>query len=235
MTNFTVKNAFYSYTRLSSRTVYSADTFLVLFAYSGYCEVSFGTTHIALRSGQFITLLAPSETIVDCLSNDSAILVLSRLISDNPCYQIPSKPSSVVDDAYKVSKPWGHEYWLSGVDPLYNSVLKSIYVKKGTKTSLQVHLKKMESNYLVSGQAIFRTSHIPFKGKDVDYPLNSDIIDRPTCIDVKPLTIHQLEALTDLYLVEASTNHLDDVIRLQDDCGRGDGRIDSEHQMKDRI
>ena len=41
--------------------------------------------------------------------------------------------------------------------------------------------------------------------------------------------VHRVEALTDLVLLEASTTHVDDVIRLEDATNRGDGKIASEH------
>ena len=49
-------------------------------------------------------------------------------------------------------------------------------------------------------------------------------------MSIEPGTIHRMIATTDLRFVEASTTHLDDVIRLQDDANRQHGRIDSEHK-----
>jgi hypothetical protein len=46
---------------------------------------------------------------------------------------------------------------------------------------------------------------------------------------IPPGTIHRVEALEDIMLIEASTTELDDVIRLRDDAGRKHGRIDAEH------
>ena len=49
-------------------------------------------------------------------------------------------------------------------------------------------------------------------------------------MSIEPGTIHRMIADTKLRFVEASTCHLDDVIRLQDDANRLHGRIDSEHK-----
>ena len=49
-------------------------------------------------------------------------------------------------------------------------------------------------------------------------------------INISPYVIHRLEAKSDLLLYEVSTPHLNDVIRLQDDSNRKDGRIDEEHK-----
>ena len=49
-------------------------------------------------------------------------------------------------------------------------------------------------------------------------------------IDVFPPTLHRLEAISDITLYETSTPQLDDVVRVQDDAKRPDGRIDIEHK-----
>ena len=41
---------------------------------------------------------------------------------------------------------------------------------------------------------------------------------------------HRIIDKTDVFLQEVSTPDVDDVIRLQDDSGRGHGRIESEHK-----
>jgi hypothetical protein len=47
---------------------------------------------------------------------------------------------------------------------------------------------------------------------------------------VKPFAIHRIEAKTNIVLFEASTPHLNDVIRILDDTNREDGRINFEHR-----
>ena len=46
-----------------------------------------------------------------------------------------------------VYKPWGYEYWITGKNPMNELVLKFIHIKKGTKTSLQVHQEKSPMPY----------------------------------------------------------------------------------------
>ena len=48
-------------------------------------------------------------------------------------------------------------------------------------------------------------------------------------IHIKPGNVHRFKGITDMTMVEVSTPHLDDVIRLADDWSRGDGRVESEH------
>ncbi len=62
--------------------------------------------------------------------------------------------------------------------------------------------------------------------------LSRSILNSGDVLHVTPFHIHRLEAISHLTLLEASTNHLDDVIRIQDDFKRDHGRIESEHVKK---
>lgn len=131
---------------------------------------------------------------------------------------------------YKVSKPWGHELWLNGEHPNY--AFKQIYIREGFRTSLQYHSQKHETNFLFHGSA--NLHYESEKNEQADYiaegrSIRLQLLTSPISIDVPPPTIHRLEAVTDSILYEVSTPFLDDVIRIQDDMGRLDGRIQSEH------
>lgn len=134
------------------------------------------------------------------------------------------------DDIYKVEKPWGYELWLNGQHPLY--ALKSIFIKAGTKTSLQYHNFKQETNVLFKG-----TAKLHYKQTDVanDFVRQSDLattlLEPVSSVDIVPRTLHRIEALSDILLLEASTPHLDDVIRIQDDSRRPSGRLEAEHKQ----
>lgn len=141
-----------------------------------------------------------------------------------------------------VNKPWGNELWIAdGERTPY--ALKRILFKAGNRTSLQVHEFKFETNYVLSGlgklyksKEIFDIANFLSNGmseQDVkDYENSFDIIDlEPGVIfDVAPGYVHRVVAVSDLEFMEASTAHLDDVIRLQDDQGRTHGKIDKEHE-----
>ncbi|MCP1850126.1 MULTISPECIES: hypothetical protein [unclassified Bradyrhizobium] len=47
-----------------------------------------------------------------------------------------------------------------------------------------------------------------------------------------PGMIHRIEAKADITLVKVSTPELDDVVRLEDDWHRGNGRLESEHSSE---
>jgi quercetin dioxygenase-like cupin family protein len=140
-----------------------------------------------------------------------------------------------------VTKPWGNEQWIAdGVRTPY--ALKRILFKAGNRTSLQVHERKVETNYVLAGTGKLYRSHNKF---DVDkflvtgmtaqavaeYEATFETINLlPGVIfDVMPGFVHRVQAITDLTFMEVSTCDLDDVIRLQDDSGRAHGKIQSEH------
>jgi mannose-6-phosphate isomerase len=120
-----------------------------------------------------------------------------------------------------VSKHWGEERWLVPEDSPFG--FKLIMIHAGKRTSLQYHRQKEEANLILYGDG-----HV-FIGKDVGAPLDRHVLAPGQIAHIRPGMVHRIEAVTDLVLVEVSTPDLDDVIRLEDDMGRGNGRIESEH------
>jgi len=141
-----------------------------------------------------------------------------------------------------VNKPWGNELWIAdGERTPY--ALKRILFKAGNRTSLQVHEYKFETNYVLSGSGkLYKSKEIldiadflvnGMSEQDVkNYESSFVIIDlEPGVVfDVAPGFVHRVVAVSNLEFIEASTPHLDDVIRLQDDQGRTHGKIDNEHE-----
>jgi mannose-6-phosphate isomerase len=108
-----------------------------------------------------------------------------------------------------VPKPWGHETIWAKTDAYVGKIL---HIKAGEALSVQYHTVKDETVYLLSGQLNYRI----WEGdKPVD--VNLGIGD---AFRVTPGTIHQMEAVTDCDILEVSTPHLDDVVRIKDRYGR---------------
>lgn len=133
-------------------------------------------------------------------------------------------------DIYKVNKPWGYELWINGKSSEYS--FKKIFLKKGHRTSLQFHKKKIETNFLYKGSAELTLSKK--NGKYKKEEIIKNIYKKrlaPGCyINVNNYAVHRLKAISDIILFEVSTPHLDDVIRLADDKKRKDGKISKEHK-----
>lgn len=133
------------------------------------------------------------------------------------------------DQIYKVTKPWGHELWINGQHSTY--AIKQIFIKDKTKTSLQFHNFKQETNILFAGDARLHFNTAQDKRNlDVnETDIGNILLSAVSSIDVKPPTLHRLEAVGDILLYEVSTAHLDDVVRVMDDTQRPDGRLEKEH------
>jgi mannose-6-phosphate isomerase len=109
-----------------------------------------------------------------------------------------------------VQKPWGHEV-IWAANELY--VGKLLHITAGHALSVQYHNQKDETIHLLRGRMIYRVGRSA-EGL-VEVPLAEGESYRNT-----PGLIHQMEAVTDCDLLEASTPHLDDVVRLTDRYGR---------------
>jgi len=118
-----------------------------------------------------------------------------------------------------VPKPWGHETIWANTD-LY--VGKVLHIKAGHSLSLQYHNLKDETIHLLSGTMIYRVGNDDGRSKmEVGVPQLREVeLKAGESFRNEPGTIHQMEAVTDCVLLEASTPHLDDVVRLTDRYGR---------------
>ena len=135
--------------------------------------------------------------------------------------KIDSKKSSKLSlSTYTVNKPWGHEKWME-LNEFY--AYKLIHMKAGNQSSLQLHEKKVEANYVIEG-----TAEVLLENEDG--VLESQIFEAGSGWVVPVGRKHRVIAKTDYTALEVSTPHLDDVVRFQDDANRPSGRIDTEHE-----
>lgn len=119
-----------------------------------------------------------------------------------------------------VTKLWGAETWLH-LNEYY--CYKRILIKAGYKTSFQYHENKVETNYIISGEAEVWL-------EDDNGKIQIYMMKEGDYFTVNPPKKHRVIAITDVILQEVSTPHVDDVIRINDEFGRGNGKIESEHQ-----
>lgn len=108
-------------------------------------------------------------------------------------------PSKVVD------KPWGREIWYADEAEYAGKIL---LVKAGERLSKQYHVQKKETLMIISGQVSVELGEDRFTA--LPY----------TRFTIEPGTIHRFHAATDAILLEVSTPHLTDVVRVQDDYNR---------------
>lgn len=120
----------------------------------------------------------------------------------------------MVREARRIEKPWGSELVWAETE-LY--VGKLLHVRGGEALSIQFHERKDETLHLLEGEVRLRMGPSLEELEDVEL--------RPgQSVRIRPGMIHQMEAVTDCRLLEASTPHLDDVVRIVDRYGRAGQR-----------
>jgi mannose-6-phosphate isomerase len=116
----------------------------------------------------------------------------------------------VGDEMTRVEKPWGYELHWAKTD---RYVGKLIHVNAGHALSLQYHNLKDETMHVLRGELILRTR----PGTE----LVARAFKAGETVHIPARLVHQIEAVVDSDVLEASTPELDDLVRLQDRYGRG--------------
>jgi mannose-6-phosphate isomerase-like protein (cupin superfamily) len=111
----------------------------------------------------------------------------------------------------RVEKPWGHELIWAVAEQYVGKVL---FVAAGQSLSLQFHREKDESWYVQAGRAKLEL------GGAGEAVLVEEIITPGAAFRYRPGTVHRVTAIEDTTILEVSTPHLDDVVRLEDQYGR---------------
>jgi mannose-6-phosphate isomerase len=111
----------------------------------------------------------------------------------------------------RVDKPWGYEL-IWALTEMYCG--KLLFVRAGQALSLQFHREKDESWYVQSGRAKVEL------GGAGDAVLAEEVVGPGAAFHFPPGTVHRVTAVEDTTILEVSTPHLDDVVRLQDEYGR---------------
>jgi mannose-6-phosphate isomerase-like protein (cupin superfamily) len=108
-----------------------------------------------------------------------------------------------------VEKPWGHEL-IWALTEWY--VGKVLHVKAGHSLSCQYHNQKDETMHVLSGELVLRIGTVD--------RLEERTFRAGESVRIRAGVVHQIEAVTDTDVLEASTPHLDDLVRLNDRYGR---------------
>jgi mannose-6-phosphate isomerase len=115
----------------------------------------------------------------------------------------------------KIEKPWGSELKFAHTAHYVGKILE---VKGGEALSVQYHKQKVETMHVLSGT-----------GRMVLYIMDEDGETTATSVramesgdtfHIPPNQIHRIIADTDMKIIEVSTNHLNDLVRLQDRYNR---------------
>lgn len=114
-------------------------------------------------------------------------------------------------DVTKVEKPWGYELIWALSETYCGKVL---FVRAGAALSLQFHNLKDESWLVQSGRAKLELGDV---GQQA---LDEEVVGAGAAFRYRPGTVHRVTAIEDTTILEVSTPHLDDIVRLEDLYGR---------------
>lgn len=107
-------------------------------------------------------------------------------------------------------RDWGTEDLLVLIPKILS--LKKLTLKKGKKGGLQYHHKKNECGILLSGKLKIRYDVGNLK-------LKERIIKPGECFHFPPGSVHQEEAVEKCVIIEASTPHFNDRVRVEEKYG----------------
>ncbi len=111
----------------------------------------------------------------------------------------------------RIEKPWGYELIWADTE-LYAG--KVLHVEAGEALSMQYHRVKTETLYLLAGRIRLEVGPSPDQLQDLEVLAGEGF-------HLPPGTVHRMVALEASDLLEVSTPHLDDLVRLEDRYGRG--------------
>ena len=110
-----------------------------------------------------------------------------------------------------IEKPWGRELIFAATEHYLGKVIE---IKGGSRLSLQYHPRKDETLYVTRGT-------VETELGEVDQPTRTVTLRTGDCLRLRPETVHRFAAVGgDAQLIEVSTPHPDDTVRLADDFGR---------------
>lgn len=111
----------------------------------------------------------------------------------------------------KVGKrPWGDELLLNLIPKTLS--LKKLKIKKGNKGGIQYHHKKNECGVIIRGKLLIRYD-------DGSKILKKKLLKKGDVFYFPPGFIHQEEAVTDCEIIEASSPHFNDRVRVDKKYG----------------
>ena len=111
----------------------------------------------------------------------------------------------------RTDKPWGYELLWTHTDSYAGKI---IHINAGHRLSLQYHEQKQESVLVVKGTLLLNL------GQGEEATVREMQVGDTADIAVGEVHRFEAPASGDVEIIEVSTNHLDDVVRLEDDYSR---------------
>ena len=116
----------------------------------------------------------------------------------------------MLESPRRIEKPWGYELIWAETNEYVGKIL---HVTAGEALSLQYHEVKDETFFLLEGQLLLQV------GSSIEDLSEYRMLEGQS-FHMRSQTIHRMIAETDSDILEVSTPHLDDIVRLEDRYGR---------------
>ncbi len=124
---------------------------------------------------------------------------------------IKKRPTALFPKAKSVGKrDWGEEILLVVSEGKFT--MKKLKIKRGFSGGLQYHRKKDEASYIISGKLL-----VTYENEDGS--LIKKELKEGSWLHFPNGSIHQETALTDVELLEVSTPHFNDRVRVEEKFG----------------
>jgi len=114
-----------------------------------------------------------------------------------------------MDSPQRTDKPWGYELLFADTPHYLGKIL---HIDAGQTLSLQYHENKIETIFVIRGEVMVETRP---KGR-----VTIDRLDTGRAFHIPAGAVHRFSSENGCDLVEVSTPHPDDVVRLEDRYGR---------------
>lgn len=117
--------------------------------------------------------------------------------------QVKNKGLVKPEDMNFVPKRWGYEVWITNNEKYCGKIL---FIRRGHQCSFHEHKLKDEVLYIREGRCDFRI-HDPSIHKEGEE--DHFVLEAGEAWHVTPGIIHQMTALSDVEIIEISTQHFD--------------------------
>ena len=117
----------------------------------------------------------------------------------------------------KNNKPWGFEYSWAGFDGIHG---KTLFIKKGHRTSFKFHMLKSEVLFLRTGKAEVLFGDELSLEDPVGHPMTIVNLNPGDSLMVQSGCPYRIKAIEDCEINEIGNNLSDKPVRLEDDYGR---------------
>tara|TARA_R110002074_G_scaffold28888_2_gene83129 strand:+ start:87 stop:506 length:420 start_codon:yes stop_codon:yes gene_type:complete len=114
-------------------------------------------------------------------------------------------------------KPWGTERTWAGFSGIHG---KSLFIRKGCRTSFKYHDLKSEVLMVMSGSAsVLMGDELSFKDS-IEHPFKSETIGPGDSLLIQSQCPYRITAIEDCEIIEIGDNGSDRPVRIEDDYGR---------------